>query len=339
MRADDSGPVIATEKEGVLDERLLSLLADGDWHAGSALAARLGVSRTSVWKHIRRFERKGLLIERKHGRGYRLSVCFDPLDRQAITQAFHRLVGPTGRVLFEDVVGSTNDIARELIAESPLLVSANFQASGRGRRGRRWWSPYGAGLCLSLGFRLELPPDGITPLPLVCALGVTDALAASMGINVGIKWPNDIEIEGRKLGGILVEVQGESLGPLWTVVGIGVNVHRARTGYPSDLESRIIALDDLPMESHPRRSKVFLAILEALWARIQCFVAEGFVAMLHDYDRRDVIKGKAVVIQSEGIPPAVGTAQGIDAQGWLRVRTADGSERRFGTGEVSLRVA
>lgn len=317
-------------------ERLLPLLADGAWHSGDRLAATLGVSRTAVWKAVRALARRGVGIERARGRGYRLGRPLDPLEPRALERLFRALAGPDARVEIRDVVTSTNDLAREAAGGPPLLVSAEYQQGGRGRRGRRWWSPYGAGLCVSFGFALTPGPGGVAALPLVCALGVVEGLRAATGATPGIKWPNDIEWEGRKLGGILVEVQGETHGPLWTVVGLGLNVHRGRDGWPEDVGGRLAALDDLRPAAPWKRGDILAAVLASLWPRLRAFAREGFAPVREAYTRHDVLRGRRVVVLQDGAPPLEGTALGTDDEGRLRLLAADG-ERRLGVGEVSVR--
>ncbi len=322
----------------VTHERLLALLSDGDWHSGDRLAASLGVSRTTIWKCVRALAGRGLRIERARGRGYRLACPLDPMDSERLGLLFRSLAGAGARLDVREVVGSTNDIARENPGDAPLLVVAEYQRGGKGRRGRRWWSPYGAGLCFSLALPLEPSAGGLGALPLACALGVVDGLEALDAGPFGIKWPNDVEWQGRKLGGILVEIQGESAGPFWTVVGVGLNVHRPGAAWPPDVAERLAALDDLRTGTAWRREEVLGAVVAALWRRLKVFGREGFATMGHDYARRDALVGRAIVVHRDGEPPLHGTALGIDAAGWLRLDTPTG-EVRLGVGEASVRPA
>ena len=334
MAAEQSGEASLPDTQG----RLLELLADGAWHSGERLAASLGVSRTAVWKGIRVLSGRGLKVERIRGHGYRLTLPLDPLDRAHLNRVFHTLAGTTARLEVHEIVDSTNDVARERPDDSPLLVVAEYQREGKGRRGRRWWSPYGAGLCFSLALSLEPTPEGLGPLPLACALGVVDGLEKLGAVPVGIKWPNDIDWRGQKLGGILVEVQGESAGPFWTVVGVGLNVHRPQGAWPADVAARLATLDDLRSGGVWRRDDVLSSVVTALWERLIIFAREGFGSMTNDYERHDVLFGRAVLVHQGDGHPLQGIARGIDAAGWLRLETATG-EIRLGVGEVSVRPA
>jgi BirA family biotin operon repressor/biotin-[acetyl-CoA-carboxylase] ligase len=333
MAAEGNG----TLRPDATRERLLALLSDGGWHSGDRLAGALGVSRTAVWKSVRRLSERGVQVERARGRGYRLACPLDPVDPSRLGLFWRALAGPSARTEVHEVVGSTNDIAVADRGEAPLLVAAEYQSGGRGRRGRRWWSPYGAGLCFSLARILGPVAGGLGALPLACALGVVDGLESLCGGPFGIKWPNDIEWQGRKLGGILVEIQGESAGPFWTVVGVGLNVHRPGAAWPPEVEARLAVLDDLCPETPWRRDDVLQALVEGLWRRLETFARAGFVSMEEDYARHDVLNGRTVVVQREGESPLSGTARGIDASGWLRLATPAG-EVRVGVGEASVRA-
>jgi BirA family biotin operon repressor/biotin-[acetyl-CoA-carboxylase] ligase len=326
------------ERSSARNERLLALLADGEWHSGDRLAATLGVSRTAVWKSVRTLGGRGLRVERMRGRGYRLVCPLDPLDPVRLARVFREAVGSGARVDLREVVESTNDVARDAAGETPLLVVAEYQRGGRGRRGRRWWSPYGAGLCFSLAFPLAPVPGGLAALPLACALGVVDGLESLAPGSFGIKWPNDIEWQGRKLGGILVEIQGESFAPVWTVVGVGLNVHRPGDAWPPEVADRLAALDDLGPPGRWRRDDVLGAVVTALWKKLESFARQGFAPMIFDYARHDTLLGRAIVVHRDGESPLEGTALGIDETGWLRVDTSIG-EVRLGVGEATVRSA
>src|SRR5690554_2642957 len=211
---------------------LIALLSDGQIHSGEFLARQLGVSRTAIWKRVRRAMDEGYDIATVRGRGFQLTSRIDLLDRALIMgQLDARLASEVSlRVL--DEVDSTNAEVLRQIAEGcgkfPISI-ADCQTAGRGRRGRAWLSPRGENLYLSIGLTFHGGFSVLDGLSLVLGVAVADTLEALGVSGVRLKWPNDIFLPEGKLGGILVELQGElQEGVVQVVAGIGINVHMNR---------------------------------------------------------------------------------------------------------------
>ncbi len=239
---------------------------------------------------------------------------------------------------FYPSIASTNDKARELAlvgAEEGTLVVADTQTAGKGRLGRSWYSPPGLGLYLSFIFRPGVPAAGAPGVLMAMSLGAAEAVEAS-GIQgvVGIKWPNDLVVEGRKLAGILIEmgVQGGNLE--WCVAGVGINVNHAAKDFPVELRERAVALRQL---CHRRLDRLGLALnlvaRTAYW--YETFLREGMDALAPVWRRRSAILGRAVRVETAG-EVVVGTAVALEPDGALRVRMESGNEEVLHVGDVHL---
>ncbi|HEV2109880.1 MAG TPA: bifunctional biotin--[acetyl-CoA-carboxylase] ligase/biotin operon repressor BirA [Gammaproteobacteria bacterium] len=315
---------------------LLHVLADGHFHSGETLAEAMGVTRAAVWKRVRALEKLGLSVFRVPGRGYRLAAPLQLLDPGLISESLSpgcraRLQGLT--VL--DTVGSTNSWLAEHPGE-PAACLAEFQSAGRGRHGRTWVSPFGANLYLSLAWRFDEWPPGFTALGMVAAIAAVRALK-SLGVgDVGIKWPNDLMAAGKKLAGVLVDIQGEPPRATRAVIGVGLNV-RMPAAAGEGIDQPWMDLTTLSDEAPPERNRLAAALIECLCQALDEFTAAGFAAFSADWRALDLVAGRAVALHSHE-QTVTGVAAGVDEQGALLLRTAQGV-KRFVSGDVSLRVA
>jgi len=315
---------------------ILHALADGHFHSGEALAATLGVTRAAVWKKVHALEKLGLAVFKVPGRGYRLADPLQLLQAEAISAA----LSPACRERLKDlavldVVDSTNTWLQQQPGE-PRACLAEFQSAGRGRRGRGWVSPFGANLYLSLAWRFDEWPSGFTALGMVTAIAAVRALSA-LGVNgVRIKWPNDLIAAGRKLGGVLIDIQGEPPGATRAVIGLGLNV-RMPAEAAEHIDQPWMDLATLTDDRPPERNALAAALIEALVTALDPFSLQGFAAFTEDWRELDLVAGRAVALHSHE-QTVTGVAAGVDEQGALLLRTAQGM-KRFVSGDVSLRVA
>ena len=322
---------------------VLDLLADGDWHSGVALASTLGLSRAAVWKQIGVLRMLGLSVATDRRHGYRLG---QPLELLAETR-IRALLSPETQAVLDSleipaIISSTNEHLAGQVAPSPgrmRVLLAEYQSGGRGRRGRRWLSPFAHGICLSVAWTFETAPRDLPLLSLVAGVSVMEALD-SLKIGAGqLKWPNDIVAAGGKLGGILVEVSGEPGGPLRAVIGVGLNVRPLTTiARDIDLEGGVlpaVALDDLADGRRIGRNQVTAALLDALHAGLQAFT-RGSRIFLESWRRYDSLAGKPVLV-SAGQQSVAGIARGIADDGSLLVET-EGGIVPVVAGDVTLRA-
>ncbi|MDX1570997.1 MAG: bifunctional biotin--[acetyl-CoA-carboxylase] ligase/biotin operon repressor BirA [Xanthomonadales bacterium] len=311
---------------------VLTALADGDWVSGQALADALGVSRTAVWKQVGRLEALGLTIENRPGRGYRLRERFELLDtaqiEEGLTENARRDLAAL-HVLAE--VDSTNAwLQRDAAARTGTVVLAETQTAGRGRRGRPWVSPPGGNLFCSLRWVFGQGVAAIGGVGLVAGVAVARALQ-DQGVQVRVKWPNDLVVEDAKLGGILIETSGEMTGPADLVVGVGINLAVGPRGEVIDqpwTDLRRLGLE-------VSRNDLAASLVGELLTVFRRFEEEGLGPFLTEWRRLDDLAGRSVRVDT-GRETVEGRAEGVDEQGRLLVRTAKGLERFYG-GEVSVR--
>lgn len=318
---------------------LIRLLGDGNYHSGQQLGERLGVSRTAVWKQLKKLEAMDLPLEAVKGRGYRLVDALESLDGARIVSRLsaeprHHLK----RLFIEDVLDSTNTFLRERFrngAGHGEVCLAESQTAGRGRRGKSWSTSWGRSLILSLGWRFESGVGALEGLSLAVGVALAEVLEDS-GAEVALKWPNDVLLkvgdEWRKLAGILLEVKGDVEGPCEVVIGIGLNVAlsdagRQAAGQPAG------ALSDV-MET-PSRNGLAASLIEALLTMLPTFESRGFIAWREGWNRRHAYSGCLVRVH-QGKTSYVARATDVDASGNLIVVT-DAGERALMGGEISIR--
>lgn len=319
---------------------LIRLLADGRFHSGEALATALGVSRAAVWKHVREIGAQlGLRIDAVRGRGYRLAAPLELLDRDAVARGLSAATAATLAALtVVDTIGSTNAF---LLGQRPprsglgIACLAEQQTAGRGRRGRPWVSPFGSNLYLSLLWQFELPAAALAGLSLAAGVAVAEALRALGVAEVRLKWPNDVYWQGRKLGGILVELVGEAEGPTRAVIGVGIN-HRMPAESAALIDQAWVDLATASPHALPARNDLVARLLDALVGAVRRFGEAGLAPFLPTWDGLDCLRGREVLVQF-GDRAVSGTEVGVAASGALRVATGQGV-REFLGGEVSLRA-
>jgi BirA family biotin operon repressor/biotin-[acetyl-CoA-carboxylase] ligase len=324
--------------------RLLAMLATGEFYSGERLAKRLRISRGGVWKLIRSLQAMGVNIESVPRQGYRFPRPIDLLDRNAIlaemSSAMRELLDPLEVLL---TVDSTNRYVAEHAANAPgktHVCVAEIQNAGRGRRGRSWVAPFGCGICVSMGWQfLEAPPT-FSALSLAVGVAVVRALRR-LGIEgVGLKWPNDLIWQQRKLGGILIEMRGESAGPAQVVIGIGINMRMpsaVRLALAEQQAALISDVHEIMRERTPPRNAVIAMLVEEVTGMLQVFGERGFEPFADEWRRLDTLADAPVRVIS-GTETAFGRARGVDLDGTLLV-DVEGELRRFASGDVSLRAA
>lgn len=320
------------------DRDLLARLAQGPC-SGAALAKELGLTRAAVWKRIEALRADGVEIEARAGRGYALAAPVSVLDAARIADALPRALRsrwPAPEVLWE--IDSTNaELTRRGAAcADGLALFAERQTGGRGRRGRGWASPLASNLYLSLHRRFEGGVGALGGLSLVVGIAVAEALQALGYAQVGLKWPNDLLADGRKLGGILIELGGEVGGPIQAVIGLGLNVRMPRAA-AQGIDQPWTDLAALAPDAVPDRNPLAAALLSSLWPALDAFARDGLAPFLPRWAALDAFTGREVRLLL-GDAVREGVALGIAADGGLRVRHGDGGERVYHSGEVSLRA-
>jgi BirA family biotin operon repressor/biotin-[acetyl-CoA-carboxylase] ligase len=326
---------------------LIAALADGAVHSGTDLAQRLACSRTAIWKHLNELKAVGLQIDARPGIGYQLAQRLELLDRDVILRGLSmQSSAALGCLELHDVIESTSERLRGLPSPSPGrfdAVLAEYQLGGRGRRGRQWLSPFGSGLCLSVNRCFENTPDALSALSLAVGVGVCRVLRDDMTTQIGLKWPNDIVAGNSKLGGLLIDVQGEADGPIAVIVGIGLNFdvsgsmteQVASTGGLPPIGLRELVREVDPSGPDVSRNDLAARLINAMYTVLTEFEQHGFAPFVDEWRRYDWLANRSVVAQI-GQRSISGTARGIAKDGALLI-DANGELQRLVSGEVSLR--
>ncbi len=330
-----------------LVQRVFGALADGAVHSGEQLALAEDVSRSAIWKVVGNLQQLGLPVESVAHRGYRLAVPLVPLDATRIRAQLQ----PASRERLRDAeiawsLPSTNSALlargeRHARAVPPPghfdILAAEHQTAGRGRRAREWFAPPGGALCLSLGWSFAALPTGAAALSLAVGVCVRRALAGLTQRPITLKWPNDLQIEGHKLGGILIELRAEAAGPAYAVIGVGINctlgaelAHRVRDSGTEPID--LATLGVVPCD----RNRLAAAIIDELVVGVLEFERHGFAAFAPEWSSADALAGRLVNVHMGG-SELVGRASGVAADGALRV-DCGGEVRQFHSGEVSVRA-
>lgn len=317
---------------------VLRLLASGVVLTGPELARQLGVSRAAVWKQIDILRRRGLDIV-SDARGYRLARPLDLLDvdrvRRGVSAALRRRLGRIENRWRLD--STSSEVARRAPGLPDLsFVFADWQDAGRGRRGRQWLSPPARNLQFSCLKRFAGGYAALSGLSLAVGVAAAGALEDCGAGGVALKWPNDLVHDDAKLGGILVELGGEFMGPCHAVIGIGINLDLPAAVRRS-LDRPCTDLADLCAGAPPSRNELAAALVGRLVEALDAFDAAGFSACAAAWAARDALAGRRIRIDDprggfEGI------AEGVDARGALRVHTAAGM-RTVDSGEITVRPA
>jgi len=318
--------------------QLLAALSAQRAVSGNELAQRLGVTRAAVWKQIEALRELGAPIKASAGRGYQLTWPLAAIDLAAIEAELdpELCVRLGERAAHWQIDSTSSDLLRRAAAGASDLsfCIADTQSAGRGRRGRGWVSPLGGNVYFSLLRRFAAGMGALAGLSLVAGLALIEALADCGVAGLGLKWPNDVLVDGRKLAGILVELGGEFLGPCYAVIGIGVNLRlpaAARIDQPS------VDLASLCNGDPPSRNRIIARMLTRLIAALDRFERAGFAVFRAEFARHDLLAGHGVCVQAAGGTHA-GIAEGVDARGALRVRH-DGIAAVYDSAEVSVRNA
>jgi BirA family biotin operon repressor/biotin-[acetyl-CoA-carboxylase] ligase len=309
----------------------LNLLKDGRFHSCQDLGAALGISRSAVWKQLQHLEAElGLSIHKVRGRGYQLAAPLTLLDSLAISA-----IAPLWPVTVLDSVDSTNAEALRAIGHgslAPFLVLAERQVSGRGRRGRKWVSPFAENLYYSLVLRIDGGMRQLEGLSLVVGLAVLQALRNFGVPGAGLKWPNDVLVGNKKIAGILLELVGDPADVCHVVLGIGINVNM-QLADEVDQQWTSIRLESGRSSD---RNALVAELSKQLNAYIQRHQMEGFSVLQAEWEANHLWQDRSVSLIA-GSSQVDGVVVGIDSQGALRLRV-DGVEKVFSGGELSLRL-
>lgn len=320
-----------------MKEEILRLLRSADGYiSGQELCNRFGVSRTAVWKAINQLKEAGYEIEAQQNKGYRLMAAPDMMTEAEIKSLMHT-DWVAKEVLYFDTIDSTNTKAQELAEKgypSGTLVVADKQESGKGRRGRSWVSPSGTGIFMTLMIKPDINPNNASMLTLVAALAVAKAITSVTDEEAMIKWPNDIVVNGKKVCGILTEMNAQFDYINHIVVGIGINVHNE--SFPEEISQMASSLMIEAGGKRFHRAQIIAETMSYFEQYYDTFLkTQDLSALVREYDKLLVNRNKSVRVLDPK-EPFDGKAMGITPKGELIVDTWE-SRKLVSSGEVSVR--
>ena len=319
---------------------VLRLLNDGEFHSGVAIARELGVSRASVSLSLQGVEELGLVVNKVHGRGYRLPERLQWLNRELILTHLGQEASAF-RLEILDTVESTNSLLLQRSSikrisgdRSISVLATELQTGGRGRRGREWHSGLGDGLTFSLVWRFQQGANLLSGLSLAVGVAIARVLRSSGFEDAALKWPNDVLIDGRKLAGTLIELQGDMLGPTVAVIGIGINLKMSDT-VKDRIDQSATDLYSINGET-PDRNQLMAALLLELARVLRDFECHGFAPFRQEWVRYHALENQSVQLQMPDGSFQEGLVRGVGQDGSLILNTP-GGDRSYNGGEISLR--
>ena len=304
--------------------------------SGEELSRQFQVSRTAIWKHIRALKEEGYEIESIPRCGYKLVAVPDMLYPQEIKPLLTTEIMGTKIHHYEEVT-STNDVIKQLAdkgAPEGTIVVCEEQLAGKGRLGRTWFSPRGAGVWCSVLLRPSIMPQHASKLTLLGAVAVAQGIRNQCGITSGIKWPNDLLFQGKKVCGLLTEMRAEQDSVEYVVIGFGINVKNI--GFHEDVSCKAISLEQM-VGGEISRKELLAEILASIESNYLLFLEQGFTPIKEQWEQFNITLGNKVVLSSPG-QRVTGTAVRLGDEGQLVIKSVKGEERAYYAGEVTLRT-
>ena len=319
-------------------KKLLQLMSDGRCHSGRELAYTLEISRSAVWKQVRSLCRLGLEIGAVPGKGYRLSHPVELLDKNRIET---ELAGRTRDLLqrleiYDEIPSTSGHLVAGISGSTPsgAVCLAERQTAGKGRMGREWVSPLGRNIYLSVLWCFTGGPAVLTGLSVATGVAVMRALVDAGITEAGLKWPNDIMWQRRKVGGILVEVSGENYGPCAAVVGVGLNMYvPARVG--EAITQPWADIEQMEVPEAPPRNRLVALVLNQLLPLLADYERTGLEPYLPEWAEWDCLSGEEVTLFS-GSSAIRGTVRGITNDGMLLIENETDGIKPYASGEVTF---
>lgn len=324
-------------KDDYMKSEILKLLRESEGYvSGQQICRQLGVSRTAVWKAVRKLQEEGYQVEAVRNKGYRILYSPDVITREELESLMEtRWAGKN--IVYYDETDSTNLRIKQLGDEGAphgTLAVADRQISGRGRRGRAWDSPRGCSISMSVLLRPNIVPNKASMLTLVMACSVAEGIMDCSDVAVQIKWPNDIIINGKKLAGILTEMSTQIDYINHITVGVGINVNQ--TEFPEEIRNIATSLR-IECGHEVKRSSVIASVMRHLEEDYELFMkTEDLTGLMDQYSSLLVNKDRDVLVLGAREQYRA-HAVGITRTGELIVKKEDGTEENIYAGEVSVR--
>lgn len=306
-----------------------------DYVSGEEMSRELGITRAGIWKRIEELRNKGYKIQASTAKGYKLvkSPEFSLEELEMLVQ------GDIGReIIFFKTIGSTNTAALELAekgAPHGTVVIADRQAKGKGRLGRTWVSPPGSNIYMSVILRPEIEPKDATLLTIMTAVSCAKGVMKSTGLKAEIKWPNDLMISKKKLGGILTEMKSDPDGIVFAVIGIGINVNSKTTkDFPPDIRGIATSIRE-ELGKIQSRTFIIAEILKETEHWYKVLLTEGRKPLFDEWKRLSSTLGRKVKV-TVGDNVFTGVAEDIDKGGMLILRLPSGILKKISSGDLTM---
>jgi BirA family biotin operon repressor/biotin-[acetyl-CoA-carboxylase] ligase len=309
----------------------------GNWLSGELLSNELAVSRAAIWKHVRKLREEGYVIESSPKKGYHFIKTSDLLLPNEIRDGLDTKIFGKKNIDYFTEIDTTNTRAKDLAAGGApegTLVIAEKQTKGRGRKGRSWFSPLGHGIYTSFILRPAMAPSGAPRITLMTAVAIAEALLSLMQLEVRIKWPNDILVNGKKLAGILTEISTEMDAINYIVVGIGLNVNTPFKDLPEELRDTATSIMIETGKQFPR-VKLLRACLEWFEKYYEMFKKGDFEPIMHRWKQLSGMVGQQVMVDVIG-QKHIGEVMDIDDDGVLILKDNQERFHRIFSGDVTL---
>ncbi|WP_066193244.1 MULTISPECIES: biotin--[acetyl-CoA-carboxylase] ligase [Gracilibacillus] len=317
-------------------QQLITILANhaDDYISGQAISDQLNISRTAVWKHINELKKAGYQFESVPRKGYRLLARPTALNDHTVQWGLETdWLGQT--IIFQEEMPSTQDLAHELARKDyphGTVVLTNFQQAGRGRMERVWESNNHGGIWLSLLLRPNIPPYQASQMTLFVAVTLVETLERLTDQRIEIKWPNDLFINGKKICGILTEMQAELEAINYLVIGFGINVNQTSEDFPERLQDRSTSLQ-METKQYWNRSTIIQAILKDFEYAYQRYLNNGFDEVKQKWLQHAYRLNQTLTIkQHHDVFEA--QIEGINHDGALLVKTENGKQRMIYSAEI-----
>ncbi|MBC2693780.1 MAG: biotin--[acetyl-CoA-carboxylase] ligase [Desulfobacteraceae bacterium] len=320
------------------DQLLLYLKKNqGNWVSGELISNNLAVSRSAIWKHIRKLKEEGYVIESAPKKGYLLSKDSDPISADEISEGLCTKIFEKKNIIYLKETDSTNTRAKELAAQGApegTLVIAEKQTKGRGRRGRSWFSQPGGGIYCSLILRPIMQPGETPRITLMTAVVLAETLISLMKLKLRIKWPNDILINGKKLAGILTEISTEMDAVNYIVVGLGMNVNTLFENFPREIKKSATSIL-IETGNRVHRIKLIQEYLKLYEQYYDMFKKNNFEPIMNRWRALADIIGKQIRVDVIG-KTHIGKVIDVDNDGVLILKDDQGRLQTIFSGDVTL---
>ncbi|HEX4045600.1 MAG TPA: bifunctional biotin--[acetyl-CoA-carboxylase] ligase/biotin operon repressor BirA [Gammaproteobacteria bacterium] len=312
--------------------QLITLLNDQAYHDGTTIGEKLNVTRSAVWKMIKKLHAYGVQIESVKGKGYRLITPLKLLDRRSIRQ---QLTDKIVKIEVFESIGSTNEYLKSYYTDKATRIClAEQQEQGKARLQRNWYSPFGLNVYFSCLYHFQQDMSELAGLSLVVSLAVVKTLHGyGLPASLAVKWPNDVVYLGQKLAGILIEVQAETHGVCHAIIGIGINVNIHQDAN-RQIDQPWTSLMNI-LDEYIDRNQLCATLANYLLQDLKRFEKLGLAAFMAEWQTVDLLTGQMVTLKC-GEHLITGMAMGINAHGHLLLRLKNGKMQAFSSGDASV---